>query len=456
MFNDVIILDNTIMTLTLVLSSIMLVMLAVYVYMSGQQSRVMGWFVAILFLLLIWNLAYLFRLFVASGKTQWFLFKLEGIAVVCLGPVILSMSRAYRGWHKRHSFVVGLAYVAAGAMIVYSLSPFPNQLFLGLIANGDLTYGPVSYYIGAFMLVCLLGAAYYFSTGVENPSVYWRNQVTYIGGAGLLAFVAAALEMWGIVPINMNLSLLLLPVVLMLLITAVMKYQFLDILPFTVTEALNYIEDGYIVFDKNGHLEDHRLTILEGVLAIESCQTIDDLLEAFDLVISNKVSLLNLKSALDVTGDRYIIGELRMTVDTYPIHLQYIAKAISDKVGMKIATMVAFHDMTELQVLYKTLDSRQVELMEAREKLEHHIRTVRELSMETERNGLMAEINDTLGHSMAEVLAILEKCDMILREEEADEEGAVEAIELALDKSRASLAEIRAAVTKFKRMGVER
>lgn len=455
MLNDLIILDNTIMTLILVLSSIMLVMLAVYVYMSGQKSRVMVLFEAMLLLMLIWNLSYLFKLFAPLGNTQWVLFKIEGVAIVSLGPVLLSLARAYRGWQNRHSFVVGLALVVALGIIIYIVGPFHSKLYLGFMDDGNHIYGSGFYYIGAFMLICLTGTAYYFSSDLNNPSVYWRNQISYIGGAGLLIFAGAALEMSGLVPINMNLSLLLLPVALMLLITAVMKYQFLDILPYTVTEALNLIEDGYIVFDKDGNLEDFRMSMLEGVLALDSCQNIDDLIEAFNLVMTNQVTLLNLKSATEVKDDGYIIGELQMTVDAYPIHLQYIAKAISDTSGMKIATMVAFHDMTELQVLYKTLDSRQVELMEAREKLEFHIKTVRELSMETERNGLMAEINDTLGHSMAEVLAILEKCDMILRDEQGDEVGALEAIDLALDKSRASLKEIRAAVTKFKRMGVE-
>jgi signal transduction histidine kinase len=92
--------------------------------------------------------------------------------------------------------------------------------------------------------------------------------------------------------------------------------------------------------------------------------------------------------------------------------------------------------------------------MQAKNRLEDHIASIHQLTIEQERNKLMSEVHDTLGHSMTEVLALLEKCDFIL-DQDQNLIQFEEVLEETIERARKGLAEIRIAVTRFKKMGVE-
>jgi signal transduction histidine kinase len=122
----------------------------------------------------------------------------------------------------------------------------------------------------------------------------------------------------------------------------------------------------------------------------------------------------------------------------------------------KIATIITLHDITEIQNLCEALENKKNELMFAKERLEEHMTSIQLLTIENERNKLMSEVHDTLGHSMTEILALLEKCDMVLNQKNNNDKTNAEAvIEEAIARAREGLSEIRRSVTKFKKMGVE-
>ncbi len=106
--------------------------------------------------------------------------------------------------------------------------------------------------------------------------------------------------------------------------------------------------------------------------------------------------------------------------------------------------------MTDIYDLYRRLEEKNSELVEANNRLQNHVKNVQQLTMETERNKIMADIHDTLGHSMVELLTLLEVTDMIMEQQHED---VLDTVDEALAKGRNSLKEIREAVTKYKNMG---
>ena len=447
--------NNTILTIMMMFSSTAIVILGAYVYVNGQRRPIYRWFIVLLGLIFAWNWSHMVRRYAPDAISFYLLQLIEHTSIAFIGPVSLGFARSFRGWKNRGKWIVRSAFLVASLTAVFVLTMPLHQISFTELRVMTIKYSQVYYAAGLFIRIVFVGAVYYFIRGLQNPSIYWKKQLSYVGGSALLLALAGVINSFDLVNIGIELPLVALPFSLILLGIAVMKYQFMDILPYTLSEAVNFIDDGYMVFGIDGSLEDFNKRFFDRVTSMDQCHDIDAVVFAFAQVMDNQVALNNLKVSLNVKKDNYISGELLLEVNEGQMHLQYIAKAINDSQGMKIATIITFHDLSDLQTLYQILEERKTQLMAAKEKLEQHIDTVQELTVETERNSLIAEVHDTLGHSMTEVLTLLEKCDMILGDESPDITVGVEVIDEALKQSRDSLAEIRTAVGKFRNMGVE-
>lgn len=452
---DIYELNHTILTIVVFISSITIITIAAYVYVNSQRSQVFIWFELWMVCLFFWNIACMLRLYAPTITITYSLVGIEILAVIYLGPIILGFTRAYRGWDNKWSPSVIIGFLGPILATLYIIiMPFIDTDFMNshMLAKD---YGNLYVLAGFWVFFSLVGSVAFFLKGVRNPSVYWKNQRSNVGGAILIITVAALIQSIGLFKLSFDLPLMIMPIALILIGIAIMKYQFLDILPFAITEALGFIDDGFMVFGIDGNLEDYNKVFFDRLVSMNRCQDIVDVMLALEEVVGNKMSLNNLEYSLSVEKDKYISGQLIIDGLEAPMYLEYTTKGIYDSVGMKIASIVTFHDMTELQLLFQIVEVKKDELLAARSRLEAHIETIQQLTVENERNHLMLEVHDTLGHSMAEVLALLEQCEMILGEEQPDVARGINVINDVLLQSRDSLAEIRETVGKFREIGVK-
>ncbi len=452
---DILDFNNTILMITILLTSVGVLFICVYVYVNTQSSRSRNWFMAWMYVLLSWNWTYMMRRVAPSVTIAWFFYLVEVVSVIFLGPVLLSFARSYRGWENRRSVIVWLTFVTASLGSAYVVSNDWHHGFVRSFQLSYIQYGRSYYYLGVFEFICFMLSVYYFMTGVKKPRVYWRNQLYNVGGAVFVMGSSALLQVFGVFRTTLNLPLVLMPFTLIFIGIAILKYQFLDILPYTLKEAVQFIDDGYMVFDVEGNLETYNQLFFNRIGDLDRCRDIEDVVLMMGAEVPNSMALENLKYSLNVDLGAFISGELVFELEEGNEYIQYTTKAIRDNAGIKVASIVTFHNLTELQNLYQTLENKKNQLIEAKNQLEAHILTVQELSVANERNRLMAQVHDTLGHSMAEVLALLEQCEMILSDDMPDEQRSKQVIQNALKESRRSLAEIREAVSSYKKMGVE-
>lgn len=446
---------NTIVTIIMLFSSILMVVLGAYVYVNGQRGWLFRWFIARISLLFLWNWTYMIRHYAPDTTTMYVLVIIEVLCACFIGPVTLCFARAYRGWSNKASWSVRSAFIGAFFLAMFVISNPLHQQFIVEITMESLKFGQTYLMVVLFVATCFFGSLFYFVVGVKSPSAYWKKQFANVGSSVLVLALASILEISGIFVLDISLVILAMPISFIFLGIAVMKYQFMDILPYTLSESVNFTDDGFMVFGKNGSLEDYNKGFFDRLSSFEACQDMDGVIQAFSKVVANKVTLNNLKDSLSVRNDNFISGELVLTLDHRQMYLQYMTKAINDPTGMKIASIITFHDMSELQNLYTVLEERKIELLDARVRLEQHIETIQALTVETERNHLMAEVHDTLGHTMAELLTLLEKCEMILGDERPDLPSGTLVLEEALRQSRECLADIRATVGRFRQRGAE-
>ncbi len=447
--------NETILIIMLLTSSIITLLLGGYVYVKSQLRPVIVWFLLCFFLVLVWNLFYLFWLYAPTVTISWVIMVVEIIAVILIGPISYLFQRAYRGLSSKLTIFGYMAFVMAIGLILAVISNPMHLLLFTQYTKDSMTYGPLRYVILAYVLMMISVGVYHFAKSLSQPTVYKKQQVWYLGGAVYVPIIAYFIQLMKISPEGIQLVQMVFPFSLILITIAIMKYQFLDILPYSLTEVVESIDDGFVVISLNGNLEDYNRVFFNRFLRIDKCRTIEELLILLRNVVDNRVALNNIRYSINVKNDNYVSGELVFRTREGTTNIQYTTKAINDIYGVKIATIITFHDITEIQHLYQTVEAKKQELMLARERLEEHIETVQLLTVETERNKLMAEVHDTLGHTMAEVLALLEKCDIALNEAHFEKEKAESIIDEASNRARESLTEIRAAVTRFKKMGVE-
>jgi signal transduction histidine kinase len=179
--------------------------------------------------------------------------------------------------------------------------------------------------------------------------------------------------------------------------------------------------------------------------------TIDAFYTKLNPLLINENELARLNNSMNSDFIDIIKGTFSIkSLQNDDIIVYYTSKPIYDYMKNKIATLLTFFDMTDIYELYQKLENKNTELMDANRRLQIHIKTVQQLTTETERNKIMADIHDTLGHSMMELLALLEVSDLVIEQNEGD---ILEIIQEAIDKGRDSLTEVREAVSKYKKMG---
>lgn len=444
----------TMVIISLLASAICMIILAVYILIKSHGGPVVHWFVRVQFLLLLWTTFHIFELLAPDIRLKWIVVCVELFGVCFFGVTFYMFARAYEG--KPKPSVARLLFIFSPSIIIY-ISVLTNPLhglFYRSFNMRGATYGPfcwASIIVATFYLII---GVYQFTCRNKHKSIYHTKQLLYLGSAVFFPMVLHLLSVIGVMDYGFNLVLTVLPFSLTLVTISVLKYQFLDILPYTLTEVVESIDDGFLVVSTKRDIEDYNISFFERFIDIAECKTFDDILTMLSEVTSNKVLLDNLNYSLNVKKENYVSGEVTFTKDHIKVTAQYTTKAISDIHGVKIATIITFHDITDIQNLYTELEGTKQELMRAKNQLEDHIATIQMLTIENERNKLMSEVHDILAHSMTELLALLEKCDMILSRGKASNEEATSAIEGTLLSARDSLAEIRESVSKFKKMGV--
>lgn len=436
----------------LLFSAIYSIILGTYIWVRSNGGKVVNWFLVAEFLVALWTVVHFFELLAPTLSFRWFLVCIAYLPGCFLGPVFYMFIKAYNGRGDVSINRLCLIFLLPTLLYLSILTNPIHKLFYREFYVSKEVYGPLCYMLFATIAVYITLSVIEFWRKSTLASIYKKQQMVCFSMAAVVPISVHFFAVIRVLNVGFNISLVAVVFSLTFITIAVIKYQFLDILPVTLAEIVDKIDDGFLVVNMTRDIEDYNQLFFERLFDMTSCKTFDQFLGIFAEVIHNKAALNNLNYSLNVKRENYVSGEIAVLKDGVDYALQYTTKAINDNHGVKIGTIITFHDITELQKLYREHEDKKNELIIAKSKLEEHIATVQMLSIETEHNKLMLEVHDMLGHSMTELLALLEKCDIVLNKEEFDEKVALAVIEDTLFKARKSLAEIRKSVSNFKNM----
>lgn len=218
------------------------------------------------------------------------------------------------------------------------------------------------------------------------------------------------------------------------------KRIFVELSDVSIDVFMERLEDAVVIFDRSGKLLDYNQNAKVIIQSIEHIGTIDDFIE----MVNERIISGNKLSAASDTSQKP--EEICMEGSSGIRHYMYGITISKNKKNVPIATVLTFHDVTEKTILLHELENKNAELDSLNIQLKNYIAVANQLEEESEKNRAVLEIQETIGHSITELLIGLEA----LRTAGPRHERTVkEKLSEIIDKCREIMSEIRISVEKL-------
>ncbi len=424
--------------------------LCVYIYIKSKNAKNSFFLIIGQILGITWNVLYIFELTAPTLEIRWIIIVLEYIPICFLGVVLFHFAYCYtqNKQMQRTLFIITFIPPVIGYLSVLTNTyhyQFYKEIDYHMIKFGVFTY----YIIGFTAIYLLLGVALFlFRKGDKNP--VYRTQGIYYSIAILLPLGVHLLQIAGIMTFEIMVTLFFLPISMFILTVLILRYQFLDIIPSAIYRVIDNTMDGMLVVNNNGNIIDYNTSFFEkkfDMYDMKAISTIYDFSKRLATFSVEYQSIFDLN--ISIKANQYKIKKGMLKTDEN-ISIYFTAKSLLDYRKQKVATLITFFDMTEIYMLHNELEIKNNELDAANRKLKKYLETVEKLTVEEEINRIMTEIHDTLGHSMTELLALIEVADILV---DVNDVEALKTIQEAIRRARNSMDEIRLAVIRYKKMG---
>lgn len=447
-------LDKSLIISMLLFSATVSIILFVYIIEKSRSGKVMHFFISGQILIIIWTVFSIFEILSPNVQIRWIIVCIEYFPLSYVGFAFMQFAYAYTRHEMmdRFRFYLSLLFPTIG--YVAALTNPLHYLFYTEFSFYGETFGPFCYLVLFVTIIYLLLGAICFLDKNYLKTISRKKQSMYFIIAMLVPVIAHILLVAKIVNFGFTITLLFIPFSVLLFIVSVFKYQFLDVLPIAINDTIESMYDGMVVLNRNGKIMDYNTSFFKrvfGINKLSSIESITDFYHNIKFTIHDGGNFYNEIASLNIEELKLIKGKIQISHGNQNDYtIEYIILPLLDRQKNKIAILITFYDISEVYKMYQTMETKNSELLDANKKLKNHIQSTQQLVTESERNTLMADIHDTLGHSMMELLALLEVTDLIIN---LGQENVLETIDEAIDKSRNSLKEIREAVSKYKKMG---
>ncbi|PKM95337.1 MAG: hypothetical protein CVU84_06570 [Firmicutes bacterium HGW-Firmicutes-1] len=427
----------------LLASTLLLVFYFVYIYVKAKPSYFIKKYIIAHLLLLLWLVVLLLEYMVVNNAVRINFSYLKDAMMVFVGYNIFLFAYSYsykRPMDQKLSVLwCSIPCIAFILLIASAIGGSSNQALKLRYIYGTLIIG--------YLLVGIVFFIYY---NLKTEGLNRTKQSLYFIAAIGFDLLAHIVFYLGTLNVKHDIFILFMFLYLSGLIGVTIKYQMYDKIPFVLESVLNNANYGIIVINNKLEIVDLNKDFFKQYITIEAINKLEDMMNQFKSISDNKLSVDNILCAVKEVEQNQFTGELRINIEKRDLHLFYTVSSIFDERQQKIATMITFRDMTQMMHLQKGIIHKNDQLLKANKKLEEHMENMKELTVEKERNVLMTEINDTFGHSMTEIMALLEVCGLLLEQEERDEVVEI-AIRETTSRARDALDEMRQAVSRYKK-----
>lgn len=434
-------LDEFIMIFLALFTTLLMVIFFTYIEAKVKFNSYNRIFLKTQVFLIAWSLFFLLQNMVHQAEIKTMSLIIQNIAI-CIAAYynILFVKSFYSG--EKMTIVIESAIKAVPAILSVLIGIFLSA------SNWDYSRIGIILVSVALLLYVFLGILLYIK-GIllieEKRIVY---QTIYYFSAAFLVLICATVLSFNNMGKQIFALNILLSGYLLFMIWLTIKHQLYEQLPFVFDSILDNSGYGIIIFDNNLKLVDYNRNFLSRYFEMDNILDLNSFIEKLEKVCKSKLSVENFEEAAEKIEGNYISGELTVNYNNTVSNLNYSIMGLLDANKNRMGIVATFRDMTSTIQIQVDLQNKNKELIQANEKLKEHIGKIHALEVEKERNVLMEEISDTFGHSMTEILALLEVGGILLEQKDA-ETAIINNIEETIYRSRKALTQMRESVSRY-------
>lgn len=396
----------------LISNSIVSVILAVYAF-SLKQSKGSLTLGLVALATAVYSFGYGLEL-ASTELAQMLTFNLiQYLAIPFFAPLwlIFSLQIAYRGKPLSRYYALLFVIPAAALALRYTSSLHhlyyidPHLFYNGSFATLAFGKGPFYHIHVAYILACILSALYLNIVKIWHSAGFQRSQFLFIVPAQLTAILPVAASVFDLTPWNMDLTPFALPISIALLLTAILRYRFLNPAILVRSKVFEWSNTGMMVLDTDLNLMDINPA------AIRYCPG-----------YSPKYLGLNIRHTLDRDGSLAAIIDSGGEITTDMIHngevlyFKTMACKLYDRGDAHIGYMISMIDLTHHMNIMKKLEeaastdaltgvmTRRTFDESSEGKIEHTLRQKSPVSFLILDIDNFKSVNDTCGHPAGDEL----------------------------------------------------
>ncbi|PKM51579.1 MAG: hypothetical protein CVV02_06505 [Firmicutes bacterium HGW-Firmicutes-7] len=425
----------------LLASTMLLVFHFAYIQVKTKPCYHINKYIIAHILLLLWLVGMLLQYIVINSEVSVRISYLKEVPLIFVGYYIFLFAYSYsvkKPMSKKQSSLLRIIPVVCFFLLILAV----------VNGNSDLSL-KLRYIYGTLVVIYLIiGLAAFVWYNLKKEGINrTKEKFCFLAVLGFDLFVHAIFY-FEVMHFSVDVLILFMFLYLVIIVSFTIKHQLYDKIPFMLDSILSNANYGIIVINNRLEIVDINKDFFKQYVSIDGVNNLQDIIDQVKSISDNKLSVDNILFAVKAVEQNHFTGEVCVNVDERFLQLIYTVSSIFDERKEKIATMITFLDMTQMIHLQNGIINKNNQLIKANKKLEEHMKNMKKLTVEKERDALMTDINDIFGHSMTELIALLEVSGLLLEQDERDEVIEV-AISESTSRARAALEEMRQSVSKY-------
>ena len=245
--------SNSAFIMTL-LSTILASIMAFVIIRIKKKSQIQKIFVCIVLLLLNWNIGVLLEMYTRQlyNYTQLIFVYISYISICYMPAFLLLLGVSYANTRIKRTWKFNMLFmVPTISIIIVWTNKFHSLFFINYsIYSKDAVYGAYYYFHTAYSYVCILiGLGYLIYFSLKNVGFFSKQSILILIAIAF-PLTVNVIYSFNLAELSFNSNSIAFTVSILLILIAILKYQFLSVVPIARQKIIALISDSYIVVDE--------------------------------------------------------------------------------------------------------------------------------------------------------------------------------------------------------------
>lgn len=432
---------------TLIISGTISLIISTYIFIESKRDKKVTYFIILQAIIIIGSFLYILELLSPNFTIMWTLRKIQYFNACFISIVFLLFSYVYTQEKSLKTKFVILLFIPHILCLISVITNECHYLFYKKISMEHTEYGVICILHILISYIYILLGVYFFL----KCKKCFIQQKTIVIVAILIPLITHLIYINNTNDFEIVITHLILPISSIIISIGILKYHVLHLSPYIMNNLFDSVQDSILVINENNKIEDYNKNLLRTFsINVNKCDSFKEFIDIISCIVKEE-KMINEINNVVYSNTENKSGELIVEINNNEVVLSYRISNVFNKDKTKKATIIIFDDITYFKHLVEKIERKNQELEIANKKLNNHLKNIELLTIERERSKLMIEINNTIGNTITELLALLEICNLfITRDKNRDEITAI--IDDALVRARNGLNEIRSSVYKYKKV----